>query len=482
MRVCVLIIVTALMVFPPCFSIVYGGRSDSVGQSGAESARSIIRNKTAPHPAAGEIVPDGKGATEHSAEGTPDIATLDDYVLLALKRSSELRSAFRRYGAALEKGTQVSSLPDPRLTYGYFIREVETRVGPQQHKFGVSQHVPWFGKLSLKGEIADAEAEAEFYRFLSVKNKLVYDVKRAYLELSYLDDALEITAANFELLKQWEQVLLQRFRSGKGGHAEVIKVQVELGKMEDRLAELREVEVPLRAEFNSLLNRENWSPVHLDGDVLKRGTYVSRFLSGAADLDKDIDSVLAGCNPELKMLSALIEAREKGIELSRKNFFPDFVFGLDYIFVGDRRRAGSEGGDDAVVAMLSLNLPIFQGKYRAGVRESESFREAVSETYDATLYSLKSRTARSLFDLRDSERRIRLFRDTLVPKAYESMESTYTAFESAEASFLDLLDAERLLLEFDLSLSRAYADFQIAESELERITGSYSGMGGGADR
>ena len=110
--------------------------------------------------------------------------SLNDYIRYALNHSASLKGAFEGYSAALQKNPQVTALPDPKLAYGYFISPIETRVGPQEHKIGVAQSFPWFGTLSLKGDMATAEAKAEFNRFLSMKNKLVFQVTKAYAELA----------------------------------------------------------------------------------------------------------------------------------------------------------------------------------------------------------------------------------------------------------------------------------------------------------
>ena len=97
------------------------------------------------------------------ATSLPDNPTLDDYLLFALKNSATLKASFLSYKSSLLKAPQVSTLPDPVLSYGYFFQQVETRVGPQQHKVGVMQPIPWFGKLSLKESIANHEARAALY-------------------------------------------------------------------------------------------------------------------------------------------------------------------------------------------------------------------------------------------------------------------------------------------------------------------------------
>jgi outer membrane protein TolC len=187
-----------------------------------------------------------------------------------------------------------------------------------------------------------------------------------------------------------------------------------------------------------------------------------------------LSSRLKSDNPELQLLEALVKAEEQGIKLARKDFYPDFSLGIDYVGIGDREQAGDESGDDAVVAKLSLTLPLYQHKYRAGVEEARRIKISTQKMLENKLYALESELAQALFDLKDSKRRVRLFRDTLVPKGEESLETTYTAFEAEKASFLDLLDTERDLLDFRLSLARAFADIHIAASKLGSILGEYS--------
>ena len=133
--------------------------------------------------------------------------TLHGYVLYALENSAKLRGSFAAYQAALKKRPQVTALADPRLTYGYFLRSVETRVGAQQHRLGLSQAFPWFGTLALRGDEADFEARAAFYRFLSLKNELVFDVAKTYAELVYLHATVRIAEETLQLVQSWEKVL-----------------------------------------------------------------------------------------------------------------------------------------------------------------------------------------------------------------------------------------------------------------------------------
>jgi outer membrane protein TolC len=65
-----------------------------------------------------------------------------------------------------------------------------------------------------------------------------------------------------------------------------------------------------------------------------------------------------------------------------------------------------------------------------------------------------------------------LYGDTLLPKARESLKATEAAFRAGRASFTDLVDAERVLLEFQLSQERALASYAQRLAELEMLVGS----------
>jgi outer membrane protein TolC len=412
-------------------------------------------------------------ANDTTSEKLSSRHVLDNYILAALTESAELKSAFADYQAALQRNPQVSALPDPMLSYGYFIKEVQTRVGPQQQRVGLSQPIPWFGKLSLKGEIADLEAQAMYYRFLSIKNRLVHSVVSSYLELAYLKRATQITDANLELLKRWEQVAAQRYRSQTGTQADLIKVQVELGKLEDKLRGLNDLRLPLLAKFNGILNRTTSEEVVLPSDLLSQ---LASITTSSLDLDNqnELENFIKRANPELLAIQSFIKAKEQGIKLANKSFYPDFSLGADYIAVGSREQASSESGDDALVAMLSVTLPLNRDKYRAEVSEAESKKLATKQMLRSKEFALRSELAQTIFNIKDSERRVKLYRDTLVPKADQSLESSYTAFEAGKSSFLDLLDAERVSLDFQLSLARALADSVISKTALSSLLGEYS--------
>lgn len=112
-----------------------------------------------------------------------------------------LEAAFNPGKAALEMVLPARTLPDPHFTFGYFIEQVETRVGPEDYTIGISQTFPWFGKLKLRGEAALEGANAAQQQYENAKLKVFDEVKQAYFELYYLGRAIGITDENMHLLE-----------------------------------------------------------------------------------------------------------------------------------------------------------------------------------------------------------------------------------------------------------------------------------------
>jgi len=402
-------------------------------------------------------------ATPFDLPALHEESTLADYLAYAALNNPGLEAAFNRWKAALERVPQVRSLPDPRFNYGYFIREVETRVGPQRHKVGLSQMFPWFGKLELRGDVALEAANAERQRYEAAKLDLFYQVKRAYYEYYYLGRAIAVTEENIQLVTYLEAVARTKYAAGAPTHAAVIKAQVELGRLEDQLRTLRDLVQPVTAELNAALNRPSGAPLPIPKSIAEEGVSIS---------DEQLFAWLKERNPQLKAIDSMAAKEKAAVDLAKKNYFPDITVGVDYIETDSALMPGTrDSGKDPVVGMISVNLPIWRDKYRAAEREAKARYEAsLSERSDRE-NTLVARLQMALYGFRDAERKIALYRDALIPKAEQSLNVTQQAYETGRADFLDLIDAQRVLLDFELSYERALANRAQRLAEIEMLVG-----------
>jgi len=410
------------------------------------------------------------------AAAFPAKPTLADCLAWAALNNPRLKAAFDRWRAAAEQASQAGALPDPRFTYRYFIREVETRVGPQRQSFGLAQTFPWIGTLGLRSDAAAQAAQAELARVQALKLELFYRVKQAYGEYYYLRRALAVVGENVRLLAQIESVARTRYQAAAVGHPDVIRAQVEQGKLADRLRALADLRGPIVADLNAAMNRP------LDAALPWPEALEDPQVSPA---DAALLRRLAASNPQLKALDHRIAHDRRRIELARKAYFPDVTVGVDYIDTAGATgpRGPGDNGKDPVVAMVSVNLPIWWGKLSAGVREARRRHlVAVHERAEAA-NALGARLKLAAYRFRDAARRVRLYRDTLLPKASQSLKAASAAFRTGKASLTDLIDAERVRLEFQLARERALADKVQRLAELEMLVGGeLAGAGSGEAR
>jgi len=390
-------------------------------------------------------------------------AAADDFVRYALYHSPKVEAAYQRWVAASERLPQVRSLPDPRVNFGFFLDEVETRTGAQQARFGVSQSFPWPGLLGDREDAAAMAARAVWRQFEAARLEVVERVVEALHELAYLDAAIRITTENLELLTSFEEVVRARYRVGSGSHPELVRVQVELGQLEDRLAQLRAMRPTYVADLNAALNRAAETPVAEFAALPGRVASVD----GPA-----LAEIARRSNPALLALDERIEEQRIRGEVARKEGLPDFTVGLDYI-VTDEAMDNSipESGDDPILLSFGITVPLWRDKYDAGVREALARRLAVSHERADEANRIAASIQRAWFEHTDADRRVRLFETTLIPKAEESLRASLAGFRTGETSFLDLLDTERTLLEFAVSAERARADRGQALARLNTLVG-----------
>ncbi|UCC29934.1 MAG: TolC family protein [Phycisphaerales bacterium] len=430
-----------------------------------------------------------------------ETSDLSDYLTYAALNNPGLEAAFNRWRAALMRVPQVGSLPDPRLTYRYFISEVETRVGPQQQAVGLTQTFPWLGKLSLREDVAAEAASAARKLYDAEKLRLFYEVKDAYYEYYYLSRAIAVVMENRDLVRYLEGVARARYKTAAAAQPEVIRAQVELGKLEDNLRALEDLRGPVVARLNAAMNR----PIEKDLPEPK--------VIHEVDIDVTDDQVLRWAsrgNPQLAALDHEIAGQRNAIDLAKKDYFPDITLGIDYTDVGSPPRMSGPGlgnpaalrslsritggmsdaidlytigrsfqpssrpddaGKDVWLVSLSMNLPIRRGKYAAGEREARARYRAAVSTRAQHENTLGAQIKKVLYDFRDAKRKIDLYRDTLIPKARQNLSATEAAYRTGAATFLDLVDAERSLLEFELSYERALANHAQRLARLEMLVG-----------
>ena len=390
--------------------------------------------------------------------------TLSALLREVLARNPELARLEAAARAAEQVAPQVKALPDPTAALTAYLLTPESRVGPQRLMASLSQRLPWFGKLGLREQEAAYAAATARAQLAARRLELVTEARRLYHEVGFLDARAEIIRLDRATLARYEELARTRYASGVGLEQAVVKIQAEITKDDTRLLEIAQRRATVVASLNALRDLPQAAAlppvglpeiheVELDPEALRSRALAQR--------------------PELAAAAAVIEGAATRVELAHKDYSPDVTVGLTYTLVTGRDDAAGkanpppDNGQDVLGLSGAVNLPIWRSKLDAGVEQAVQQRLAAEEARRATVAAIDGA-------LGDLEARIplvwqqlRLYDDVLVVQAREALRSAESAYAAGTVNALDLLDAERVLLDVRTGTARTRADYAIALARLE---------------
>jgi len=389
------------------------------------------------------------------AMGEPNqFLTLKDYTSYAESHNAGIKSSYQQLQMALEQVPQAKALPDPQVTYNYWTKQSDLQM---KQTVGVMQMFPWFGKIDARTQAAIKETSAAQQKYQAARVALFKEIKEGFYEFAYLARATDTAIENLELFKHFEEVARTKHMTTTTGHPDVIRAQVEIAKMEDVLRGLNQLREPTVSRLRTALT--------LPADANLPWPKTEEF--NAVELDYErLANILRQKNPELAGLNYEAMAAGSKITLAEKNFYPDIGVGLMWENMDNR------GGRDGVAMVFQMNLPLWRDSYRSGARQAQAQKASIEQQKIETENVLLTRASQSLYEYRDSIRKIRLYRNTLIPKGRELLQASEAAYREGTIDFLSLIDAQRMLLDYHLSLQRAIADNQQKLAELEMLAGT----------
>lgn len=378
-------------------------------------------------------------------------STFEDYLLYSFSNNPGLRASFDRWKATLERIPQARSLDDPELSFEYLLKQYDTR-----YQLGLTQRFPAFGKLKLRALRASSEAEAAMNQFETDRFMLYDQTSSAFYEYHYLAQSTGITQDALRLVTDLERVVTTRYQNGQTAYSDLINIQIEKDRLNNQLDSLQDERRVRSSSLAALLNVNTdqllpWPAVEPSG---------SSFLEEAVFVD-----ILEELNPELKAAEAEISAKQYGEKLARRNVLPDFMIGVDWMTMANNK--------SDIGLMAGITLPLWPGKTRAAVREAEAETRAALNSKKDLSNRLQAELSQAVFDARDAGRRIDLFKQSLIPKAEQALRVIQQDFASGKTGFMQLIDAQRTLLEFQLMEQRAIVDREIALTEIGCCIGKF---------
>jgi cobalt-zinc-cadmium efflux system outer membrane protein len=389
--------------------------------------------------------------------------SLSYYLELAAKNNPGVRARYLEYSAAMEKVPQAASLPDPQFQLGYFIKPMELLGGNQVANLSLMQMFPWFGTLKAAKDEASKMAVAKFENFTDAKNELYFNVKASYYKVYRTKKEIEIAEKNLTILHTLEQLALAKFRSGgKDDMVDLLRVQIEIHELENRIFLLKDQLATDKVSFNRFLNRTASSEV-FTGDSLVPAPIPSDILSLTDSLQN---------HPMVKMYEAESEANAAKLEMVTRMSYPMVGVGLNYMLIQKREgNTAMMNGKDMTLPMISLTLPIYRKKYKAMRQEAGLMRDAATLSAEDATNNLRVGFQQTLQSLYDADRRVKLYTDQ-AKLAYKSVQLLTTSFSASSADFVEVLRMQQQLLDFQFKQVEAVVDKNTSIARVVYLTGN----------
>lgn len=392
----------------------------------------------------------------------PSVVSLQALVAEALAQNPEIRAMQRSFDAMRARVPQAKALPEPMLNVGYMGNAVplppfDVQKGdPASGRiFNVTQEVPYPGKLSLKGRMANVESEAEWWAYEQARLNLVAEVKDAYFDLAYLHKAIETVTRNKGLLEKFARISEAAYTVGKGAQQDALKAQVEISKLTEQLILLDQRCQVAEARMNSLLFREPETPLGVPEEFKPRDFALSL---------TDLKETAFNNYPVLKAQRRRIDRQQYNVQLARKEFYPDFTVGLTYI--------NRPGMPEMYGVNVGVKLPLyFWQKQRPALAEAAASAGAERER-------MENITALLFFKIKDrylaattAGRLAKLYSTTIIPQSSLTLESAIAGYEVGKLDFLSLLDNLVTLRNYELSYYEQLSNVEKAIAALEPFVG-----------
>ena len=412
------------------------------------------------------------GMTEKAStpEQTADVTTLFAETLelprliqVAVARSPKVRAAKAQWQATIEKYPQVTALPDPMFMYGYYVRSVETRVGPQRHRLSFSQSFPYPGTLDAAGEVVKKAVEIARVKHEQVIRDLIVELKLSYHELAYLQRAIELTQQNHELVAAMLTIATARYAEGKATLNDVLKAQSQLAQLEYDLILLAELQRVEHANISGILSVPSSTLLGMTVSVPYEPLDVS-----LADVEKQALSK----RQELRIAGLSIEKATEGIALAELQTKPMLKFDLMTIETGEALMPDAIGsGKNPFTIGFGVTIPWSSLKNDSKVREAQQNREVVTANKHSLEDATKVALRKIYFRLENARRLVELYETTLIPQAGAAIEIAEEWHQEGPKSIAGVLETQSVWLNFNLARLRAIADYQQNVARLEQLVG-----------
>lgn len=387
---------------------------------------------------------------------------LDDLILEALQNNPQLRAARNQTAAAKTRVDQVTSWDPPQLGIEFFQTPVQSFPNPVKNgmetDYFIQQMFPFPGKLSAMGKAAESNANMFDQGYKALERKVIRELKSAYYELYLVQRKIQINAENQDLMRRFVDIASKQYEVGMGKQPDILRAQTELSILINAGLNLQQEKRAIEAMINTTLSRPANGPLGYVSDIevnIPQWTF------------ERLRALALEARPELKAMNFNIQMNEAEVSLSKREYFPDLMVRVMY-------KDMAMTSNDFWSTMLGISIPLSpwsSSKYTAKVQENElNVRKAEDEylnMVNMTLFEVQD----ALVKVQTNQNLVLLYKNTVIPQAEQTLQSTVAAYQTGKTEFLMLIDAYRMVLMSKLDYHMAVMNYMASQAALEQAVG-----------
>jgi cobalt-zinc-cadmium efflux system outer membrane protein len=385
--------------------------------------------------------------------------TLKELELEALKSNPEIRMAEKRSEAADEKSTLASAMPDPVI--GYMLQNVgalgTSTIGTEQMSMqGVvfTQEIPFPGKLSTKGNVARKQAEQFQENARETRLRVLDNLRKAYYDYFLAYKSAQILEETKELMRNLQRIAETRYSTGQGIQQDVLRAQLEVSMLLDKIAEEEQKKEAGAAQINGLLGRNPLSTLGRPVDIFPTSLGMGL---------QEMGSMAVSHSPMLEAKQRMVEQSEYELSLSKQEYLPDMSVSVGWFSRGDLK--------DVWQASLMFKIPLYFWNKSTGVRAANADLSSARYEYEAEKLTTLTRV-RDLYSMaKTAEHHLHLYETGIIPQARLALQSATSNYQVGKTDFIALLESESLLLKYQLSEQGELVNLNKTLSMISELTG-----------
>ena len=400
-----------------------------------------------------------------SAHGQEPMASnptpLSQLLAEAEANNPQISAADHGARAARQMTPQVTTLPDPKFTYQQFsVGSPKPFAGYTNSDFayigvGASQELPYPGKLRLRGQVAEREADTKQAEVEVTKTGIADAVKADYLQLAYLQQTLGILQQNEGVLDQLIQSATAHYQVGQGMQQDVLQAQVERTKIVREITMHHQEMWQLQAHLKSLLHRDQGS-----ADIVTEDLTESSLKRTSAELL----AMVRQNNPQIQVDASSIRKQDAQLESAKREGKPDFELGYMYQNTDRKYR-------DYYMLTFDVRFPR-KKRVNAEIAEAAENRAESEQTLDSHLQQQLEEVQQWYVKATSDEELLKEYCEGLIPQSDAAYRATLNAYGSNREQFIHVLTFFTDVLNLKLEYAQTLQDHEAALAHLESLTGA----------